>query len=148
MINNEVWSKRFEEVEMLVQADPEQSGQQEESLTPLQRVMLWAKKSPTIAELRSPGKVPPVAHPKRTGEIRFQLGDLQGKLNLVLRGDGNVAINHSKAGIDETLPKEELIRLCQDGVTRRVYLWLKKIRKNVVIDRKDLQNFLRESGLT
>ncbi|HCC06293.1 TPA: hypothetical protein DEP94_02990 [Candidatus Nomurabacteria bacterium] len=115
--------------------------------TPLERFKSQAR-HPTIAKLREPGKTQ-ITFPKRSGEIPFSIGKVLGKLNLFLRGNGTVSINHTATSISELVDKGHLLSLANSGdkSVTKVKLWLRNKRSYAVVERQDLKNFLTAAGI-
>lgn len=128
----------------------EQSGDTSTStkVTPFERFMSWTK-NPTIAKLRAPGKADGVQFPIRTGQVSFKLGDEFGNLNLTLRGDGTVLINHPRCQINEVVQSTYLVSLLSSGKSTdpNCYLWLTGVKNRVAIRRSDLCNYLWQAGV-
>lgn len=97
---------------------------------------------------RAPREVATPPTQKRTGEVRFHMGKVRGRLNLVARGDGTVGITH-KSQIDEIVNQTTLVALAEAGNQniREIDLWLERKGAYAVMDRKDLRKFLLEAGI-
>lgn len=115
------------------------------------------RQSPIVAWLQTQGRRKRKGstsdlHPKRTGRVRFRLGqDQYGTLSVVFRGSGEIRLHRAgdegelpgrKKPIDLTRKTEDLVYLAKNGQVAWVLLGGGEVK----INRTDLLSFLVAAG--